>query len=142
MILEALPRSRWQRGAVFAALAGFVAFGVWALRSYDPNAADSPFMGCLFLAFTGFYCPGCGTTRALHALLHGDVAGMVAMNPLLPVLMLATPVIALHGMGRPLPLPAAVLKAVNSPRLWLVVLLGYWVARNLPWWPFTWLAPG
>jgi hypothetical protein len=119
-----------------------VAFGVWALRSFDPNASNSPFMACLFERFTGLYCPGCGTTRGLHALVHGDLGQMMAMNPLLPVLMIATPLIALHGMGYRMPLPARAMRALNSPRLWLAVILGYWVMRNLPWWPFTLLAPG
>ena len=29
-----------------------------------------------------------------------------------------------------------------APKLWLAVLPAYWVARNLPWYPFTLLAPG
>ena len=29
-----------------------------------------------------------------------------------------------------------------QPKLWLWVLPGYWVARNLPWVPFSLLAPG
>lgn len=138
----ALRRPLWPFVAAASATAAVAAFGVWALRSFDPNAAGSPFMSCLFLDFTGLYCPGCGITRALHALVHGDLAGMVAMNPLLPVLMLALPAMALQGMGRPLPLPDTLLRGLNSPKLWLGVLLGYWIARNLPWWPFAWLAPG
>jgi hypothetical protein len=29
-----------------------------------------------------------------------------------------------------------------APKFWLVLLPAYWVARNLPWPPFSWLAPG
>ncbi|QDH69055.1 DUF2752 domain-containing protein [Marilutibacter alkalisoli] len=141
MILPALPRHRWMLAAATAA-AAFAAFGVWALRNFDPNAANSPFLGCLFLKATGLYCPGCGTTRGLHALVHGDLGQMVAMNPLLPLLMVAVPLLVLHGMGRRVPLPAWLMAALNNPKLWLVLLIGYWIARNLPWWPFSWLAPG
>ena len=42
---------------------------------------------CVFNLLTGLLCPGCGGTRALHALLHGDVAGAFAFNPLLFVAM-------------------------------------------------------
>ena len=35
---------------------------------------------CPFHAVTGWYCPGCGGTRALGALLHGDLAGALRDN--------------------------------------------------------------
>jgi len=38
---------------------------------------------CPMFALTGWQCAGCGATRALHLLLRGDVAGAVALNPLL-----------------------------------------------------------
>ena len=34
------------------------------------------------------------------------------------------------------------MRVVMAPKLWLAVLPAYWVARNLPWYPFTLLAPG
>lgn len=36
---------------------------------------------CLFHLFTGFYCPGCGGTRAILLLLKGDVAGSIKYHP-------------------------------------------------------------
>lgn len=30
---------------------------------------------CMFRVLTGYDCPGCGSQRALHALLHADMAG-------------------------------------------------------------------
>jgi hypothetical protein len=35
---------------------------------------------CLFRSLTGFQCPGCGSQRFLHALLHGNVAEAVSYN--------------------------------------------------------------
>lgn len=37
---------------------------------------------CLFHQFTGLECPGCGSQRALHALLHGELGRAWAFNPL------------------------------------------------------------
>ena len=37
---------------------------------------------CPFHAITGWWCPGCGGTRAMLALLHGDVAGAWRDNAL------------------------------------------------------------
>jgi hypothetical protein len=138
-----IPASRASRTFAIAALVvPATGFGVWALRHADPNAAGSPFLPCLFNAFTGLYCPGCGTTRALHALVHGDLVGMLAMNPLLPLVLVALPILVLQGLGYRLPLPTRLLAVLTNPKLWLVVIPGYWVLRNLPWWPFSWLAPG
>ena len=37
---------------------------------------------CPLHAWTGLPCPGCGSTRAVLAFLHGDVLGAVVWNPL------------------------------------------------------------
>lgn len=37
---------------------------------------------CLFHFITGYYCPGCGGTRAIRALLHGHVLQSVYYHPL------------------------------------------------------------
>lgn len=125
-----------------AVAASVTGVGAWLLYRFDPNTAGSPFLPCLFHEFTGLYCPGCGITRALHALVHGDVGQMLAMNPLLPLLLFALPVLALQGWGYRVPLPRTLLRMLSSPVLWIGLVGTYWVARNLPWWPFTWLAPG
>lgn len=41
---------------------------------------------CPLYRLTGLYCAGCGGTRAIRALLHGDVAACFRQNPLLPLL--------------------------------------------------------
>ena len=129
----------------WAALAGTaiaVPVGVWLLWNFDPNAADSPFPRCMFQAFTGLFCIGCGMTRALHALVHGDLVGALSMNPLGILTLPLIPLIIAASNGwkprwlRPL------LGVVMEPKFWLVVLPVYWIARNLPWFPFTLLAPG
>lgn len=62
-----------------------IVVGVIALMSFyfiaDPGGRLMP--KCIFLATTGFQCPGCGAQRMLHALLHGDVAGAWQYNPFL-----------------------------------------------------------
>lgn len=125
-----------------AAAALVAAAGVLLLLKFDPNAANSPFPGCIFRAVTGYYCVGCGLTRALHALVHGDLLRAFAMNPLGVLLIPIIPMLIAYGQGwRPHRLEP-VMRVLTAPKFWLVLLPAYWIARNLPWVPFTWLAPG
>lgn len=116
---------------------GVVAAGGVLLVGYDRLAAR---LGpvCPFHAATGLDCPFCGGTRALHALLRGDVAAAVDHN-LLVMLLLAAGVAAagwwaLTRIVPALPRPdgQAVLAA---DRTWIAVaaVLGvWWLLRNLP----------
>ncbi len=142
LLAPADQRRGWWLAASMAGAAAAVGFGGWSLRRFDPNAADSPFLPCLFQAFTGLYCPGCGTTRALHALVHGDIATALAMNPLLFVLVPLLGAVLWHASGRQLPLPRAAVALLLGPWFWLALIGGYWLLRNVPVWPFTMLAPG
>src|SRR5689334_3156810 len=86
------------------------ATGLVLLRVLDP-ASGGIFPPCPLHYLTGLYCPGCGSLRAMHALLHGDFLQAWAMNPLtvilLPFLIYGLMSEALIGMrGRGLPQPA------------------------------------
>ncbi len=53
---------------------------------FDPE--DSVFFPkCIFYTLTGLKCPGCGTQRALHQLLNGNLIGALRYNALAVVAM-------------------------------------------------------
>jgi len=107
----------------------------------DPSAGHV-LPPCPFHALTGLYCPGCGSTRTLHALLHGDIGQAMAMNPLL---VLALPVLAAMALNAAGWMPRGsepLWRLLARPKPWLWLLSGYMLLRNLPWVPFAWLAPG
>ena len=135
-------RRRLSAVAMPIALALAVIAGFIILRSFDPNAPGNFFPKCIFKAVTGFDCIGCGLTRALHALAHGDLVRAFDLNPLAMLALPLMPLMVLHARGQ---LPKALhplMAATMRPKLWIVLLPAYWIARNLPWWPFSWMAAG
>lgn len=137
--MPALKPLHWLALGTAAALA---VPGVLLLYRFDPNAAGSPFLPCLFRTLTGYYCPGCGMTRALHATVHGDLARAWSMNPGVMTGLALLPGLLAWQAGWRAPWFAPVATTLAKPRFWLWALPGYWVARNLPWFPFSLLAPG
>jgi len=126
--------------AATLAIAGVA--GVLLLRLFDPVANGDLFPQCPFHALTGGWCIGCGMTRALHALAHFDLPRAFSMNPLMVLLLLLSPaMLAWYWGWRPRAL-APLMRLLGEPKFWLVLLPGYMLLRNLPWWPFTLLAPG
>lgn len=65
---------------------------------------------CPIHSLTGFFCPGCGSTRAVRALLTGDLQLALHNN----VLLLAAP--ALMGIG-------VLLAKYSKNRMWLYLFL-------------------
>lgn len=91
---------------------------------------------CPFHQFTGLDCPGCGSTRALRALLHGHPMKALNFNLLfLPALLMLLLGFS-QRFGQPM---QAIWQRLNRPKIVLVVVLSFWVLRNLPWPPFLWL---
>ena len=119
------------------------ALGLAALYfALDP--ARYPFPRCPLLLLTGRYCPGCGSQRALHALLHGQLARAAGLN-LLAVL--CVPVLAVGAAdGAKAWVTQRPQRAALLYRPWLAWLvagaaLGFGVLRNLPGAVGAWLAP-
>lgn len=107
------------------------------LMLMDPHDPGSILPSCPFHALTGLFCPGCGTTRALHALLHGDFALALGMNPLAVVAVTLMPVL-LWNTWYPHRMWMA---RLSDARIWLGLVMAFAVLRNLPWEPFVRLAP-
>ncbi len=133
------------RGGLLLLAAAGVAASLFVLYSFPPTE-NRLYPGCQFHSLTGLHCPGCGTTRALHALLHGNVAQAFAYNS---VAFIAVPVLAwslvrsLRDWQRgPRAEPAGLRhNPAVPPALVLLLLVAYWVLRNIPAYPFSLLAP-
>ena len=63
---------------------------------FDPSVEGNLFPRCVFRTFTVWKCPGCGSQRALHALLHGDIADAWRYNVFM---VLVIPIIVFYAFA-------------------------------------------
>jgi len=112
---------------------------LYFLSPYDSGV----YAPCPFNALTDLYCPGCGTLRGLHELLHGHIGIAFGLNPLMVLLL---PFIGYSFVnyfvagirGRPkrkIFIPSGIIWTL------LGVVILFWISRNLPYYPFALLAP-
>ena len=112
--------------------------GAAYLFVFEPGKSGF-FPACPFRLLTGFTCPGCGTTRAMHEILHGHFATAFMLNPLLllaiPFLLFAllrySVIVMRGGVPRPNALPAPVIYGL------FVIIVSFWIFRNTPLYPFV-----
>ena len=73
---------------------------------------------------TGYKCPGCGSQRAIHAMLHGDALGAIRYNAML---LPAIPVVVLLFVAE-----------FNRERwmIWgcFIMVTAWWIGRNIADW--------
>lgn len=98
---------------------------------YDP--ATMPFPRCPFLVLTGWECPGCGSQRAIHSLLHLDIAAAWRYNAML---VLSIPYVVLllvaEWLGRRR--QSRLYWVVNSEVLiwsYFALVVAWWILRNV-----------
>ena len=127
---------------LYATLAVLGLAGLAIVCAFDPRNYNI-YPICPFFGLTGYHCPGCGTLRALHQLLRGNVLGALGFNVYtmlaLPCLAYAFAAEALRAFR--LPAPPAI--SIPQPAAWALLsgIIAFWVLRNIPLEPFPVLAP-
>ena len=118
---------KFDRRAIVAVVVAAVAIAL--LLFYALVDVDSGLMPrCPIKALTGFECPGCGSQRMIHALLHGDFAGAWRQNPFLIVMipvMLAALVAELWRkrfprLNRVILSPASIAVIIAATAIWTI----------------------
>ncbi len=118
--------------------------GVMVLFYVFNPSEHSYFLPCPFQYATGYHCPGCGSQRAIHQLLHGDFSAAFWLNPLM-VLSLPLIVYSLVQKGYNYIFETRYRVGLFYQK-WFIygyfgVALLYWVLRNIPLYPFSLLSP-
>ena len=118
---------------IILAIAALLVFGI-IYYALDPSQSGM-FPRCTFLTLTGYKCPGCGSQRAIHALLHGDVVGAFKYNALL-LISIPWIVLCLYAETQRIRNPRLYTR-INAPQLmwlFLATVLLWWLLRNI----FNW----
>lgn len=105
------------------------------------DARTHAFPKCPFYSVFHLYCPGCGSQRALSALLHGNITDALHDNVLmvvfLPLLLYSAFVNVLSNGSR----SALLFYDLWFVRTVLIVVILFWIFRNIPSYPFSALSP-
>lgn len=99
----------------------------------DP-AKSHWFPKCPFLWLTGYQCPGCGSQRAIHQLLQGNLNTAFAYNPLmviaLPYLFLGV-LFEIPTFKNQYLTVQRFLFGYKTIRLIFVLIISFWILRNI-----------
>ena len=109
---------------------------------FDPSEVGI-FPKCPLFATTGIYCPGCGSQRAVHSFLHGDIVAGLKHNWLIALLVVILSYmliieIALRFFNYRI---HNLLHKSSVTKSILILVLLFWILRNIPLYPFSMLAP-
>jgi hypothetical protein len=117
---------------------------VAAFLYYNINPSEVNFFPkCPLYLTTGIYCPGCGSQRATHHLLNFNFFGVLQQNVLY---LIGLFVLGYHFII--LSLNFVLNKSYynylyhpKTPIFLLIIIVFFWILRNIPYYPFNILAP-
>jgi hypothetical protein len=133
-----LNQKRVITGIVFLGMAVGGAF-----LYFVPPGKGSIYPPCTFHALTGLNCAGCGSTRALHHLLHGRIALALANNILVVFLLIPLAWYAIKHLRYMITGNRRRAPELKMKYAWILIgaIILYTILRNIPYYPFTLLAP-
>lgn len=118
-------------------------FGIlWFYLTVNPSE-HSVFPECTFHALTGYHCPGCGSQRAIHDFLNFRFLEGFKHNFLIGLAFLVLFYqIYLWFRNKLRPEKTSnLLYHPKTPWVFLFLVVSFWILRNLPFEPFSQLAP-
>lgn len=99
---------------------------------------------CIFHSVTHLYCPGCGSTRAVYSIIHGDILTALRCNALVIIFI---PILAYSFISFVINtyLQKQLLKPITFTPFFckaiVIFVISFWILRNIPFIPFSYLAP-
>lgn len=118
-------------------------FGMLALYIFWNPSETNMFPKCPVYTATGIYCPGCGSQRAAHKILNGNIIEGIRHNYMIVLLAM---VLLYQGfiyvmndmLGKNI---TNLLHKSKVTLSILIIVILFWILRNINLFPFTELAP-
>ena len=118
-------------------------FGMLALYfSWNPSDTNM-FPKCPVYSASGIYCPGCGSQRAAHQILNGNILNGIRHNYLIALLALVFLYQAFMFIMNNM-LDKGITNLLHKSNVTLgilIIIVLFWILRNINMFPFTELAP-
>jgi len=111
---------------------------------YFYNPVTKAYPSCPFYYYTGLYCPGCGSSRAVYQIVHGNFLYALNLNPLLIIAIFFIFYLLIGKLNIKVKRKAIFRRKVFTKKIYIaiIVVIGlYWIIRNIPVYPFSILAP-
>ncbi|WP_408612159.1 DUF2752 domain-containing protein [Flavivirga spongiicola] len=110
--------------------------------NYNPSIYNI-FPKCPLYSLTGIYCPGCGSQRATHQFLQGHILDGIKHNFLIILLVVVLLYDASIKLIKIVFNRAFInlLHASKTTYTILIIIILFWILRNINLYPFTILAP-
>jgi hypothetical protein len=92
------------------------------------------FPKCFFYKLTGLQCPACGTQRAIHQLLHLNIASALRYNPFVIVsfpYLASLVIVEWFDVGNKLQKLRAFCHHSITINVYLALLVLWWIIRNI-----------
>lgn len=100
---------------------------------------------CGLYKYTGLYCPGCGGQRALHSLLHFDILSALKYNilifPAVPILLYLYYLLIRIYLVKDRGANHQLYLSNKFAIIFVLVLVTFFIIRNIPFVPFSYLLP-
>lgn len=115
----------------FGLAAGLILAAAWFV--YKTFLGDLAPKECAFKHATGFYCPGCGGTRAVDALLSGHFIKALIYHPFVPYCLIMWILYVGSHLLEMLRVPHIKGMKFRTAYMWigLVILLVNWIVKNI-----------
>lgn len=120
--------SRSKRLMIIILVVLLVAAGSTVVYLVDPSVTTW-LPKCPLHALTGLDCPSCGSTRALHHILHGEFVKGLSFNPVAPVLWLLGGIVIVLIICFPRHRASSLMRVLVG--LYIGVYLLWWIVRNI-----------
>jgi len=117
--------------------------GMLALYIFWNPTETNIFPKCPVYGVTGIYCPGCGSQRAAHKILNGNIFEGIRHNYLIGLLGLVLSYQAFMFIMNNV-LQKGIVNLLHKSKVTmgiLVIVILFWILRNINLFPFTELAP-